>query len=194
MLYTSSLDSIATSYTNLLNSNIKTELMRNKSHNIYIRTVVFRLNFLLSLRFPIYNYYVQSFLPIHFSVLRFCTSVSPAKKIIPPLLHIHLSPPHEVCDCSDQAAHYHNLGPKLGASLLTRHSGWKQKRERKKGLLQKLIKNYQLGPRRIVVPTNIVQIVGKYLEICHDRFLLNPCLFTFNFFSPFDLMQNSQCS
>jgi murein endopeptidase len=21
------------------------------------------------------------------------------------LLHIHLSPPHEVCDCSDQAAH-----------------------------------------------------------------------------------------
>jgi hypothetical protein len=29
------------------------------------------------------------------------------------LLHIHLSPPHEVCDCSDQAAHYHNLGPQL---------------------------------------------------------------------------------
>jgi hypothetical protein len=42
------------------------------------------------------------------------TSVSPAN-IMPPLLHIHLSPPHEVCDCSDQAAHYHNLGPKLGA-------------------------------------------------------------------------------
>jgi hypothetical protein len=35
-----------------------------------------------------------------------------------------------VCDCSDQAAHYHNLGPQLGASLLTRHIGWKQK-ERK---------------------------------------------------------------
>jgi hypothetical protein len=42
------------------------------------------------------------------------------------LLHIHLSPPHEVCDCSDQAAHYHNLGPQLGASLLTQHIGWKQ--------------------------------------------------------------------
>jgi hypothetical protein len=59
------------------------------------------------------------------------TSVSPAN-IIPPLLHIHLSPPHEVCDCSDQAAHYHNLGPKLGASLLTRHIGWKQKKKVKK--------------------------------------------------------------
>jgi hypothetical protein len=43
-------------------------------------------------------------------VLRF----SPVN-IIPPLLHIHLSPPHEVCDSSDQAAHYHHLGPKLGA-------------------------------------------------------------------------------
>jgi hypothetical protein len=59
------------------------------------------------------------------------TSVSSAN-IIPPLLHIHLSPPHEVCDCSDQAAHYHNLGPQLGASLLTRHIGWKQKHKEKK--------------------------------------------------------------
>jgi hypothetical protein len=59
------------------------------------------------------------------------TSVSPAN-IIPPLLHIHLSPPDEVCDCSDQAAHYHNLGPKLEASLLTRHIGWKQKEKVKK--------------------------------------------------------------
>jgi hypothetical protein len=59
------------------------------------------------------------------------TSVSPAN-IIPTLLHIHLSPPHEVCDCSDQAAHYHDLGPKLGASLLTRHIGWKQKKKVKK--------------------------------------------------------------
>jgi hypothetical protein len=50
----------------------------------------------------------------------------PPANIIPPLLHIHLSPPHEVCNSSDQAAHYHNLGPKLGASLLTRHIGWKQ--------------------------------------------------------------------
>jgi hypothetical protein len=37
----------------------------------------------------------------------------PCKYIIPPLLHIHQSPPHEVCDRSDQAAHYHNLGPQL---------------------------------------------------------------------------------
>jgi hypothetical protein len=37
-----------------------------------------------------------------------------------------------VCDCSDQAAHYHNLGPQLGASLLTRHIGWKQKKKERK--------------------------------------------------------------
>jgi hypothetical protein len=53
-------------------------------------------------------------------VLRF----SPAN-IIPPLLHIHLSTPHEVCDNSD-------LGPRLGASFLTRHCGWKQKYKAKK--------------------------------------------------------------
>jgi hypothetical protein len=42
--------------------------------------------------------------------------------ITPPLLHTHLSPPHEVCDSSDQAPHYHNLGPKkVGASSLIRH-------------------------------------------------------------------------
>jgi hypothetical protein len=58
-------------------------------------------------------------------VLRF----SPAN-IIPPLPHIHLSPPHEVCDSSDQAPHYHHLGPQLGASLLTRHIGWKQNKKK----------------------------------------------------------------
>jgi hypothetical protein len=56
----------------------------------------------------------------------------PCKYIIPPLLHMHLSPPHEVCDCSDQAAHYHNLGPKLGASLLTRHIWLETETESKK--------------------------------------------------------------
>jgi hypothetical protein len=66
------------------------------------------------------------------------SSVSPAN-IIPPLLHIHLSPPHGVCDCSDQAAHYYNLGPKLGASLLTRHIGWKQKQKERKKLVHKLL-------------------------------------------------------
>jgi hypothetical protein len=39
--------------------------------------------------------------------------------IIPPLLHTHLSPPHEVCDSPDQAEHYHTLDPKLGASSVT---------------------------------------------------------------------------
>jgi hypothetical protein len=54
-------------------------------------------------------------------VLRF----SPAN-IIPPLFHIHLSPTHEVCDSTKQAVHYHHLGPKIGASFLTQHFGWKQ--------------------------------------------------------------------
>jgi hypothetical protein len=31
-----------------------------------------------------------------------------------------------------QAAHYHNLGPKLGASLLTRHIGWKNRKKKKR--------------------------------------------------------------
>jgi hypothetical protein len=52
--------------------------------------------------------------------------------IIPPLLHIHLSSPREVCDSSDQAAHYHHLGPKLRTSFLTRHFGWKQNKKVKK--------------------------------------------------------------
>jgi hypothetical protein len=53
---------------------------------------------------------------------------SPAS-IIPPFLHIHLSPPHEVCDSSDQAAHYHHLGPKLGALFLSQQFGWKQNKK-----------------------------------------------------------------
>jgi hypothetical protein len=56
---------------------------------------------------------------------------SPAN-IISPLLHIHLSPSHEVCDSSDQVAHYHHLGPKLGASFQTRNFGWKQNKKAKK--------------------------------------------------------------
>jgi hypothetical protein len=60
-------------------------------------------------------------------VLRF----SPAS-IILPLLHIHLSPPREMCDSSDQAVHYHYFGPKLGASFLTRYFGWKQNKKVKK--------------------------------------------------------------
>jgi hypothetical protein len=48
--------------------------------------------------------------------------------IIPPLLHTHLSLHHEVCDSSDQAAPYHTLGPKLGASSLTRHLAGSEER------------------------------------------------------------------
>jgi hypothetical protein len=46
------------------------------------------------------------------------TGFSPVN-IIPPLLHTHLSPPHEVCDSPDQASHYHTLGPKVRASSLS---------------------------------------------------------------------------
>jgi hypothetical protein len=48
------------------------------------------------------------------------SSVFPVN-IIPPLLHTDLSLPREMCDSSEQAAHYHTLGPKLGASSLTWH-------------------------------------------------------------------------
>jgi hypothetical protein len=41
--------------------------------------------------------------------------------IIPPFLHTHPSPPHEVCHSSGQAAHYHILDHTLGASSLTQH-------------------------------------------------------------------------
>jgi hypothetical protein len=45
--------------------------------------------------------------------------VFPPLIVIPPLLHTHLSPPHGVCDSHDRAAHYHTIGPELGASSLT---------------------------------------------------------------------------
>jgi hypothetical protein len=41
--------------------------------------------------------------------------------IVLPFLHTHLSPPHEVCDNPDQAAHYHTLGHKEGVSSLAQH-------------------------------------------------------------------------
>jgi hypothetical protein len=47
------------------------------------------------------------------------SSIFPCQYIIPPLLHTHLSPPHEMCDTPDHAAH-HTVGPKLGTSSLTR--------------------------------------------------------------------------
>jgi hypothetical protein len=37
------------------------------------------------------------------------------------VLHNHLSPPHEVCDSPDVAAHYHTVGHMLGVSSLTVH-------------------------------------------------------------------------
>jgi hypothetical protein len=75
----------------------------------------------------------------------------PCKYIIQPLLHIHLSPPHEVCYCSDQAAHYHNLGPQLGASLLTRHIGWKQKKKVKKKFLRHGADSFTFPPKEGVL-------------------------------------------
>jgi hypothetical protein len=48
--------------------------------------------------------------------------------ISPPLLHTHLSPPHEMCHSPDQAVLYHALGPKLGASSLTRYLAGKEER------------------------------------------------------------------
>jgi hypothetical protein len=74
-------------------------------------------------------------------VLRF----SPAN-IIPPLPHIHLSPPHEVFDSSDQVAHYHHLGPKLGASSLTRHFGWKQNKKNRDSPYSYNLGDEQIGP------------------------------------------------
>jgi hypothetical protein len=55
--------------------------------------------------------------------------------VIPPLFHIRLSP---VCDSSDQAAHYHHLGPKLRASFLTQHFGWKQNKKESKTLQRQI--------------------------------------------------------
>jgi hypothetical protein len=49
------------------------------------------------------------------------SSVLSCHYIIPPLFHTLLSLPHEVGDSLDEAAHYHTLGPKLGASSLTQN-------------------------------------------------------------------------
>jgi hypothetical protein len=96
------------------------------------------------------------------------TSVFPANISFHNLLHIHLSPPHEVCDCSDQAAHYHNLGRQLGASLLTRHIGWKQKQKVKKKVpsdycfLRYRKNSFFLGGG-VVIPTQIWRTRSWYL-------------------------------
>jgi hypothetical protein len=101
------------------------------------------------------------------------TSVSPAN-IIPPLLHIHLSPPHEVCNCSDQAAHYHNLGPQVGASLLTRHIGWKHKKKVKKNIyIQR-----QILLLRIFSLIVCVGMTGKHIDFFLISSLLPSCHFT----------------
>lgn len=52
---------------------------------------------------------------------------SPANQhfTISPLLHAHLSPPHEVFDSPEQTARNHTLDPKLGPSFLSRsQSKW----------------------------------------------------------------------
>jgi hypothetical protein len=45
---------------------------------------------------------------------------------IPPLLHTHLSPPHEVCDSPEKAAHCHTQGTKLGGFISDPALGWSQ--------------------------------------------------------------------
>jgi hypothetical protein len=37
--------------------------------------------------------------------------------VIPPLVNIYLTPPPEVCDIPDQAAHYHILRPQFGGFI-----------------------------------------------------------------------------
>jgi hypothetical protein len=83
-----------------------------------------------------------------------------------------------VCDCSDQAAHYHNLGPKLGASLLTRHIGWKQKKKvKKKIVMGKTIQNeimiviIQIYRQIEIAGNTFVNPVKKFL---HFHFLQFP--------------------
>jgi hypothetical protein len=49
------------------------------------------------------------------------TSVFLCVIIILPLLNTCLPLPHNVCDNTNKAAHYHTLGLKLGASSLTWH-------------------------------------------------------------------------
>jgi hypothetical protein len=44
------------------------------------------------------------------------------------LFHHCPIPLHEVCDSSNQVAHYHKLGPKLGASSLTQHLAGREER------------------------------------------------------------------
>jgi hypothetical protein len=82
---------------------------------------------------------------------------------IPPLLHTHLSPPHEVCDIPDQAAHYHTLGTKLRASSLIRHlddlGG--------QGLLSKLKKNNTETTLNILVRWKTVILHVKFISHRH---------------------------
>jgi hypothetical protein len=51
-------------------------------------------------------------------------SVSSLLITIPLLLHTHESPPPEVCDSPDQAAHYHNLGPHVAGFTSDAALGW----------------------------------------------------------------------
>jgi hypothetical protein len=76
--------------------------------------------------------------------------------IIPPLLHAHLSPPHEVCDSSDQAAYNRILGPKLGASSLTRYLAGT-------GNEVLLFITY----RNLTTSVNLAIVVSVYISLAH---------------------------
>jgi hypothetical protein len=83
-----------------------------------------------------------------------------------------------VCGCSDQAAHYHNLGPQLGASLLTRHIGWKEKkRERKRKRKTKALNihdSWYLSILVLHVAKNVVVLFilqpNKFHPLCTLKF------------------------
>jgi hypothetical protein len=75
------------------------------------------------------------------------SSVSLLLVTIPPLLHTHLSPPHEVSDSPDQAAHYHTAGTKLGASSVTTLSWSRSKVVKVKGKVDPLHAMEALGGR-----------------------------------------------
>jgi hypothetical protein len=97
----------------------------------------------------------------------------PPVNIIPPLLHIHLSPSHEVCDSSDHAAHYRHHGPKLEASFLTRHIGWKRKKKVKKKSPSKYSPLPHTHTHTVV--TTLLSLLKTFLEAAFWNFPQTSC-------------------
>jgi hypothetical protein len=72
------------------------------------------------------------------------------------------------CDSSDQAAHYHHLGPKLGASVLTRHIGWKQNKKESCRSQNILLVGY-IAPKLL---DTVVKFQWKLHSYCKSNFVL----------------------